>query len=267
MSSARPLILSLVMVATVAGCDRDKPAAPPAAPVSTPPAAVAETAAPFAYETKTPYAEVKLALPQAIKPQTDLHARLYADGVRDLSQFVEGSRADRTEAGGDGGLPPYEKTITYDQVVSTGKLFSMARTDYDYTGGAHGNPLYAGVIWDKAFKRMVTPATLFRSGASFTALDRALCAAINADRKAKDPRATTVALNGKDWSCPLASKTPFVLATGSVPGKAGGLTFLIGPYQVGPYSDGSYTVSVGQNVFRDLIAPAYADEFAGGLAV
>ena len=39
--------------------------------------------------------------------------------------------------------------------------------------------------------------------------------------------------------------------------------FLIGPYQVGPYAEGSYEVTVPQAAFRALLAPAYADEFAG----
>ena len=41
------------------------------------------------------------------------------------------------------------------------------------------------------------------------------------------------------------------------------LSSLIGPYLVGPYADGSYEVTVPQSAFRALLAPAYADEFAG----
>ena len=40
------------------------------------------------------------------------------------------------------------------------------------------------------------------------------------------------------WACPKASETAFVLTPGTTPGKAGGLTFLVGPYVIGPYSDG-----------------------------
>ena len=54
-----------------------------------------------------------------------------------------------------------------------------------------------------------------------------------------------------------------MLAPSTTPGKAGGLIFLIGPYQVGPYAEGGYEVAIPQSVFRSLLAPAYADEFAG----
>ena len=57
--------------------------------------------------------------------------------------------------------------------------------------------------------------------------------------------------------------TPFVLAPSTTTGKAGGLIFLIGPYQVGPYAEGGYEIVVPQTAFRRLLAPAYADEFAG----
>jgi hypothetical protein len=65
------------------------------------------------------------------------------------------------------------------------------------------------------------------------------------------------------WSCPKAVSTPFVLAPSTTPGKAGGVIFLIGAYQIGPYSDGPYRIAVPQSVFRALLNPAYADEFAG----
>ena len=65
------------------------------------------------------------------------------------------------------------------------------------------------------------------------------------------------------WTCPKAVSTPFVLAPSTTPGKAGGVVFLIGAYQIGPYSDGPYRLAVPQAVFRSLLNPAYADEFAG----
>ena len=49
---------------------------------------------PVGYDSKTPYAAVKLTLPQAIKTTPALHAALYADTVRDLKQFEEGAQAE-----------------------------------------------------------------------------------------------------------------------------------------------------------------------------
>ena len=261
------LLLTAAVLAALAGCnrDRDEPRAPLPPEKGDQSATVtpADAAAPFAFESQNAFASVKLTLPQALKTQPDLHARLYSTAVRDLRQFNEGAQADRTEAGGDAGMPPYEKIITFEGVVETGKLFSLSRADYDFTGGAHGNTLYAGVLWDKALKRPVESAAVFRSGADLTALDQALCAAINAEKHARDPQAVVLTLTGTDWACPRSAATPFVLTASTTPGKAGGLTFLIGPYLVGSYAEGTLEVAVPQSAFRALLAPAYADEFAG----
>jgi hypothetical protein len=270
MTSARmmkALLLSAAVAATLTSCNRDKDkAAPAAAPPATATVTPAAAGAPFAYSDKTPYATVDLKLPEAVRGQPELHTLLYADSVKDLKAFMEGAQSDRTEAGGDEGMPAYESMIVFDTPVDTGKLFSLARSDYEFTGGAHGNTSYAGVMWDKAMKRMVEPAGLLRPGVALSALDAALCAAINVEKKKRDPQAETVSLKAKTdgmWSCPHAADTPIVLAPGSEPGKAGGLVFLVGPYQVGPYAEGSYAVPVPQAAIRSLLAPAYADEFAG----
>ena len=263
----RLAVLSLAVAATLAGCNRDKAAepAPPAATAGTGAIVTpADAAAPMAFESKTAFAEVSLTLPVAIKAQPDLHARLYAAAVRDLREFSEGAQADRTEAGGDEGMGAYNKSIEITPGAETGKLFSLIRTDSEYTGGAHPNSSFAAILWDKALKRELAAADLFTKTGDLSALDTALCAAINAEKRKRDPQARTVSLTGSDmWTCPRAASVPFVLAQGTMPGKTGGLVFLIGPYMVGPYSEGAYEVTVPQSAFRSLLAPAYADEFAG----
>ncbi len=268
---ARPRLLavSLIALAALAACNRDRPEkAADATPAAGDTAVVtpAEAAAPMAFESKTPYAEISLTLPVALRSQPDLHARLYAANVRDLRTFAEGAQADRTEAGGDEGLPPYDKTIEFTPGAETAKLFSLMRTVSEFTGGAHPNAQFGAVLWDKSLKREIAAADLFVKPADFTALDQALCAAINAEKRRRDPAAETVSLSGGDtWKCPRAMETPFVLAASTEPGKAAGLTFLVGPYVVGPYAEGTYEVDVPLSAFRALIAPAYAGEFGGGL--
>lgn len=259
----RILVLAAA-TATLAAChrDKDKSAAPPPQPNAM--IAPAAAGAPFEYKSETPYATTALKLPEAVRPYPELHARLYAADTKEANQFSEGAQADRSEAGNDPSIPGYEKQIGYALPVDTGKLFSLARTDYEFTGGAHGNTTYEAVVWDKALKRPVQGLALFRKGANLSTLDAALCAALNVEKKKRDPQAATLTLRaGSDWSCPKASETPFVLAAGSTPGKAGGLTFLVGPYVAGPYVEGAYWVNVPQSAIRGLIDPAYVDEFAG----
>jgi hypothetical protein len=271
-STARPplrlLLLSAVLATALAACNRDRepeapaPAAPGTAAVVTP----ADAAAPMEFESKTPWADVRLTLPPGIKPQGDLHARLYAEEVRRLRQFAEGAQGELTEAGAETDRPKYQKTITVTVAAETAKLLSLKRSDFDYSGGAHPNTLTDGLLWDKALKRRVGVAELFGKGADFTVLDQALCSAINAAKRARVPDGASVTLGGKDFSCPRAADTPFVLTAGDTPGKAAGLTFLIGPYQVGPYVEGGYEIAIPAAAFRSLLAVAYSGEFGGRLA-
>ncbi|MFN4068773.1 MAG: DUF3298 domain-containing protein [Brevundimonas aurantiaca] len=263
MTSTLRLLLSVAVAATVAACQRreDKAETPPPAPITAAPVDPAAAGAPMSFDSETQYATVKLTLPDALKSKPDLHAPLYAAAVRDLRQFSEGAQADLSEAGG--GPNPYEKTIAFDPGAETGKLFSLVRTDFEYTGGAHPNTSFSAVLWDKAMKKRLGFADLFRPGADLSGLNKALCDAANAAKQARSPGSETATPDGKMWTCPKAVSTPFVLAPSTTPGKAGGVVFLIGAYQIGPYSDGPYRLAVPQSVFRSLLNPAYADEFAG----
>jgi len=263
----RLLLLAAVAATALSACNRDRePAAPaPAAPGTAAVVTPADAAAPMAFESKTPWADVSLTLPAAIRPQTDLHARLYAEEVRRLRQFIEGAQGELTEAGADTDRPKYEKTITITAAAETAKLFSLKRVDFDYSGGAHPNTLSEGLLWDKALKRRIGLTDLFGKGADLTVLDQALCSAINTAKRSRVPDSASVTIGGKDFSCPRTLDTPFVLTAGDSPGKAAGLTFLVGPYQVGPYVEGAYEIALPATVFRSRLAVAYSGEFGGRL--
>ena len=270
-SPTRTLRLSLILLAmplALAACNRDREAPAPAAvateagtPALEPPAASPSN---LTFADKTEHATVALTLPEGIKAEPDLHARTYAEEVRGLRQFEEGALAARTEAEGDEGMPPFEKTVTVTVAGQTDRLFSLRREAFDYSGGAHPHTLTTGIVWDRSLKRVIGAPELFRKGADLTALDQALCTAVNAARRVRVPDARTITLAGRDgWACPRAAETPFVLAPGDQAGKAGGLIFLIGPYQVGPGVEGGYEIAIPQTAFKSMIATAYAGEFAG----
>jgi len=208
---------------------------------------------------------IKLTLPEELKAHPDLHARLYAEEVRKLRQFAEGAQGELTEAGAATDRPKYENTVTVAAAAETGKLFSLKRTSFDYSGGAHPNTLTSGILWDKALKRQIGLADLLRKGADLTALDQALCSALNTAKRARVPDGASITFGSKPFACPRAASTAFVLTPGTTSGKAAGLTFLIGPYQAGPYAEGGYEIAIPTTAFRSLLATAYAGEFGGEL--
>lgn len=256
--SARILLVTVAVAASLAACQRAEKKE-----VEAPKAAAAVAAdGPLKYESATPYAKVSLTLPEAIKTQPELYASLYRQEVADLAKYAEGAQADRTEAGADSAMGPYEKTIIYGDPVQTGRLFSAMRTDFDYSGGAHPNTVATALLWDKTERRRISPADLFAKGADTSSLERALCDAVNTAKKAR-PGATPVKVGGDTWSCPKLKDVAVVLAPGATAGKAGGLTFLLDAYAVGPYVEGAYYLTLPASAFQSLLAPAYAAEFGG----
>jgi len=256
--TARILLVTVAVAASLAACQRadKKEAEAPKA------AAAAAVDGPLKYDSATPWAKVSLTLPEAIKTQPELYTALYRQEVADLAKYAEGAQADRTEAGGESAMGPYEKTIVYGDPVQTGRLFSAMRTDFDYSGGAHPNTVATALLWDKTEKRRISPADLFAKGADLSSLERALCDAVNTAKKAR-PGATPVSTKADTWSCPKLKDVAIVLAPGATPGKAGGLTFLLDAYAVGPYVEGAYYLTLPASTFQSLLAPAYASEFGG----
>ncbi|WP_312138949.1 DUF3298 domain-containing protein [Brevundimonas sp. BH3] len=250
----RYLLLGSALAIGVTACDRDK------AKEVEKPAAIAEVDGPLTYESSTPYAKVSLTLPEAIKGYPDLYKQLYDAEVGKLKDYSEGAQSDRSEFG-SADLPPYEKTILYSQPVETGRLFSMLRSDFDYSGGAHPNTVATGLLWDRTTNQMLSASDLFATDADKAALNRMLCDAVNTAKKGRQG-AVPLQASGM-WTCPDASKVAIMLAPSDTTGKASGITFLLNAYDVGPYVEGAYYLTIPFETLGKAINPTYAAEFAG----
>lgn len=259
MNRSRPFRLALLGTALALGlssCNRDeKPANPD------PAEAAARVDGPLTYESATPYAKVKLVLPEAVKAFPALYEKLYADEVGALKDYTEGAQSDRSEFG-SADLPPYEKQILYSQPVETDRLFSMMRTDFDYSGGAHPNTTATGVLWDKTSNKILSAADLFAADADKAALSRTLCDAVNTAKKGR-PGAVPLGGANDTWTCPDLTKVAVVLAPSDQTGKSSGLTFLLDAYAVGPYVEGPYYLTVPFTTLGKGLNPVFAADFAG----
>lgn len=251
------VVLSLILSAEDEAPEKAASAETPAPAAGAPPAS---SDTPLTFKAENEHATIELSLPESLKAAPELHQALYAEGVRDLQAFAEGAMADRTEMEGEGlTAMPYARSIDWKPAGETGKLLSVRADVYEFTGGAHPNGTFDARLWDKAMKRAVAPAALFKGGADRAALERLLCDGVKAAKKGRTGETWTP---DNVWPCPKLDDTRFVLAPGPT-GRAGGLTFLIAPYAVGPYAEGAYEVTLPAAAVRPHLAPAYADEFAG----
>ena len=259
-------LAALAWIAALGGgltaCDR-KPAQPPQAPAApTAPVAAAlapPAARPLAFDQTDPAAKVALRLPAEIATYPALHTMLYNREVAGLRAFAAKAETDRKASTGQFPWRPYNRQGQWFLAADAAPLVNLRALWFEDTGGAHPNHGGASLLWDNAANREVQPKALFRDGADMTALDKAICDAV---AQAKTHREGAVPLNDM-FSCPKWSQAVLVLAPSTTPGKAGGLTAIIDPYVVGPYSEGDYEVTVPVSAFQGLLAPAYAGMFGG----
>lgn len=242
--------VALALTLTLASCDRQPKQAP-----GPPPA----PARPLVFQQTDPAAKVALTLPPAIGQYPALHATLYDREVAQLKDFAAEAEAERKATVGQFPWRQHESERQWVVAGATPRLVSLRALWFDYTGGAHPNHGAAALLWDVSKGAEIKPAALFRSDADMKALDKAICDAVAV---AKSHREGAVPL-GDIFTCPKWTETALVLAPSIETAKIGGLTVLIGPYVVGPYVEGDYELTIPLSAFQTMLAPTYAETFAG----
>lgn len=257
---------ALAALALLAACQRKTETA--RTPASTAqalsqPATSGEKAPPLMYSQTSPEADVALRLPAELKDEPELHRRLYTSEVRDLQVFAENARAEFAEMGDAAkSAPPSEKRAEWSVADRTSKLLSLRSLTYETaSGGAHSNIVYGAILWDRALKKPVLLPGLFKAGSDLAKVQAALCDGVRTEAHQRFGASSSP--DGPAAACPKAEDTPFQLTPSREAGKAAGLTFLISPYSTGQVADAPYQVTVTLPTFRAMLAPAYADDFAG----
>lgn len=260
------LTAALTAALAVSACAPSRPT------LQTPPPGWVRADEPVVWNHFDEVVELELSIADEVRTQPRLYDLLRNSGVDRLRAFQAEAREAQAGAPPSAGTP-WTMFIGYGRPYETDRIFSLDGGAWSYSGGAHGNPDAASVLWDKAGQRLMAPADLFRPGADLGPLDRALCDAVNAAKAARSAQDSNGAAwdpalpRGSDgpgvWACPAALDIPFALAPGDAPGKAGGLIFLIDPYIVGPYAEAGYNIVVPLEAFAALLSPDWADQFAG----
>lgn len=251
---------ALTLLVALAACDRQPaPASQPQAqpPPQTPAPAV--PARPLVFKQANPAADVALTLAPEISRYPAPHTALYDRETAQLKDFAVKAEADRKANDGQFPWRQYESQREWVVAAATPRLLSLRGMWFEYTGGAHPNHGAATLLWDARQNGEIKPADLFRRDADMAVLDKAICDTVTL---AKQHREGAVPLDNV-FGCPKWSETTITLVSSNETGKIGGLAVLIGPYVVGPYAEGDYEVIIPLSAFRSLLAPTYADAFAG----
>jgi hypothetical protein len=248
------LCAAALLIVAVAGCQKktdDRHAAAPSASVL-----------PLGFAQTNDDAQVSLTLPDPIRLYPELHTRLYNEGKTNLTAFLDQAHKDRAEASADGfPTPAYYHSITWKIAAQSSRFVSLYAEEDDYQGGAHPNSSFQALLWDKSKNDPIPTSSLFAPGADMSGVNRFLCHQIEAARAARI--GAPVTQSGSGFPCPDLKDSRLILMPSALDGKIGAVDALYAPYEVGPYAEGPYEVRIPQSQLKGLIAPAFADQFAG----
>jgi len=220
---------------------------------------------PLGFANTNPDAQVTLSLPEPIKAYPELHERLYKDGETTLTAFLEQAKKDRAEQSADGfPVPAYYQKIDWKISAQSPRLLSLYAEQNDFEGGAHPNTSFRALLWDKDKNALIPTAELFAADADLKGVDDYVCHQIEAQRSKRSGQPVNETASG--FNCPKFADSRLILVPSTQPGKIGAIDALYAPYDVGPYAEGPYEVRVPQSQLKGVIAPQYADQFAGDAA-
>ncbi|WP_447930076.1 DUF3298 and DUF4163 domain-containing protein [Sphingopyxis fribergensis] len=262
--NAIPILAGTLLLA---GCSDDKPtkaekvaaASVPGAPHGAAADEVAKVA-PASNVTETnDLIEFVYAYPKEAAQIPELAKALDDDRAVKREALVAAAQRDK-DAAEKGGFPyrAHSHRQIWQRVTSTPRFLSLSAEIDAYAGGAHGNPAFDTLIWDRNRRKQMKALDLFKSGEAFDAAIRdSFCAGIKRAKAAKGITADE-APDSVFAKCPPASAQTVWL--GSSDGRfLDRMTIAIGPYEVGPYAEGSYKINVP---VTGALVKAVKDEFA-----
>ncbi|KHK92722.1 DUF4163 domain-containing protein [Novosphingobium malaysiense] len=211
------------------------------------------------YEFTFSYPDAAGAIPQ-LKDLLD--SRLYA--ARD--QLASSARDERKAARQEG-FPynPHSYVAKWAEVTNLPNWLSLSAEIYTYTGGAHGMSAFDSLLWDRRAETARKPRDLFAStDALRQAIREPFCDALDKEREKRRGEPVMRGSGQTFTECidPIAQ----TLILGSSNGETfDRLGILVGPYEAGPYAEGTYdiTLPVTGKVMA-VLKPQYRTGFSVG---
>lgn len=250
-------LVPLAVVACLAGCGDPSTRAAIRAP---PPAS-----APVVITAQTGVFDGKVTLDTQIASAIKLREFLEPRARAQLTEMqVEVTRA----AAGQTLPKPWPGSIEWQATPAGDRYLNLLGRTAIYTGGAHSLVGVQAFVWDRLAERaLYLPDLLVDSTAGsepmqrLAALVREAVIAEKRRRSATDPAIPDYdPANDSFIGTGLAPQVEsFANVNFAVPASAddaGGLVFHFAPYDVGPYSDGPYAVTVPADGARPLLRPA-----------
>lgn len=254
------------MVSVQSAGSENAPEAPPATPGT--PGADGTTAT---ADGVISYSDESLTFSAALPPgaETDkVLAPLRKQALEMLAEYKKNAAADLVERKRIGAMPmAWELQVEWKQLAKSGNIVSLEGTHYEFTGGAHGMGTTAGhIARTDTGEELTFQSMLIASRVPSPALTIAICEALKAEKMARIQSATIydepIVCAGPNANV-KTDEAAYALAPSNEAGKFGGLYVYYDPYAVGSYAEGSYTLTIQQQVFAEDMKPEFKALFGG----
>lgn len=163
---------------------------------------------------------------------------------------------------------PYGLKIDWQVTGAAGTLAGLEGFIYTFTGGAHGNYMTDGRIYNTQTGERMRIGDLFsdkESAAKVLAPEVYDAIASAKTERSGSPGSYDMFLGeSKDFmsvSDVLAGNISLIASTET--GKIGGFVLHYAPYEIGSYAEGAYHITMPQSAFHDLLKPEYRFLFSG----
>ena len=241
------LAAAFALSACQAEPDPEKGAAAGASPAAGPTAAApSATAEPRKVEEKTDLIEFSYSWPAEAAAIPGLNKQLEEELGRDRVESQAAAKDDKTgrgESGSDFFAHSFSKE--WRLAGNTPRLLSLLGEASSFTGGAHPNSDYDGVMWDRESGRLLSPTELFADGKrALAALSTRYCRKLDAARAEKRGEALPPSPDDFMTSCPPLADQTVVAADTNGNGRFDMLQLWLPPSVAGPYAEGSYQVDL-----------------------
>ncbi|MEQ1610407.1 MAG: DUF4163 domain-containing protein [Hyphomonadaceae bacterium] len=193
-------------------------------------------------------------------------AYLRQDSARYLAKFKTNARTAADDAKREGhSFIPWEVDIEWKYTAKAGDLVSLAGSSSEYTGGAHPMTFFDAHIANAKTGAQLKFADMLQQQGS-PAITIAVCEALKA---AKQARIGSLTIMEEPIVCAggsaniKADQAKIALAPSNQPDRFGGLYVYYEAYAVGPYSEGSYNLTIQQEVFAQDLKAEFKPLFGG----
>lgn len=229
-----------------------------------------------AFEEITEEYEIRAVVDPRIMAFDGALAQLYFGAARaSLDALKEQAIADSREAadqaaanGTDNWFRAYSMEYRFEATALEGDILSVLQTVSNYTGGAHPNYALKGMVQQRNVENPIPVGAVVADTAGFGGRLKSRLVDAKLERAYDNPpraqvQAEVDEILGDDANAGSVWGANYILEPSTEAGRFGGITVLFSPYDVGPYAEGAYAITLPASDLAGKLTPDWSDRFGG----